>query len=68
MTLEAILEKFGTSLAKEQQEVEAQKASRGKVKRWRTRHGVVQLKGANPSNEAVPITVDPTYEEVLRDA
>ena len=34
MTLEAILGKFGPSLAKEQQEVEAQKASRGKVKRW----------------------------------
>ena len=67
MTLEAILGKFDTSLAKEQQEVEAQKASRGKVKPWRTRHGVVLLKGANPSNEAVPITVDPTYEEVLRD-
>ena len=67
MTLEAILGKFDTSLAKEQEEVEAQKASRGKVKRWRTKHGVVHLKGANPTNEAVPITVDPTYEEVLRD-
>ena len=67
MTLEAILGKFDTSLAKEQEEVEAQKAFRGKVKRWRTKHGVVQLKGANSTNEAVPITVDPTYDEVLRD-
>ena len=66
-TLEVILGKFKASLAEELEEVEAQKASRGKVKRWRTKHGVVQLKEANPANEAVPITVDPTYEEVLRD-
>ena len=36
-------------------------------KRWRTRHGVVQLKVANPASEAEPIAVDPEYEEVLRD-
>ena len=67
MTLEAILVKFDASLAREQQEVEAQKASRLQVKRWRTKQGVVQLKGANPTNESVPIAVDPTYEEMLRD-
>ncbi len=67
MTLEATLMRFEAGLAKEQQEVEEQKESRGQVKRWRTRHGVVQLKVANPASEAEPIAVDPEYEEVLRD-
>ena len=67
MTLEATLMKFEERRAKEQQEVEEQKESRGPVKRWRTRHGVVQLKATNPASKAEPITVDPNYEEVLRD-
>ena len=57
MTLEASL-RFEACLAREQQEVEEQKESRGQVKRWRTRHGVVQLKVDNPASEAEPIAVD----------
>ena len=67
MTLEATLMRFEACLAKEQQEVEEQKESRGQVKRWRTKHGVVELKVANPASEAEPLAVDPEYEEVLRD-
>ncbi len=67
MTLEATLLKFEERPAKEQQEVEEQKESRGQVKRWRTWHCVVQLKAATPACKAEPIEVDPNYGEVLRD-
>ena len=67
MTLEATLMRFEACLAREQQEVEEQKVSRGQVKRWRTRHGVVRRKAVNPASEASPIAVDPEHEEVLRD-
>ena len=66
MTLEATL-RFEACLAREQQEVEEQKESRGQVKRWRTRQGVLQVKVASPTSEASPIAVDAEFEEVLRD-
>ena len=55
MTLEATLLRFEACLASEQQEVEEQKESRGQVKRWRTRQGVLQVKVASPTREASPI-------------
>ena len=67
MTLEATLLRLEACLATEQQEVEEQKESRGQVKRWRTRQGVLQVKAASPTREASPIAVDAEFEEVLRD-
>ena len=67
MTLEATLLRFKARLAREQQEVEERKESRGQVKRWRTRQGVLQVKLASPTSEASPIAVDAEFEEVLRD-
>ena len=70
MTLEATLMKLGEDWAKEQQEVDEQKESRGQakeIKRWRTKQGVVQLKATNATGQAEQIAVDPSYAEVLRD-
>ena len=67
MTLEATLLRFEVCLARKQQQVEEQKKSRGQVKRWRTRQGVLQVKVASPTSEAGSIAVDAEFEEVLRD-
>ena len=52
---DATLLRFEACLAREQQEVEEQKESRGQVKPWRTRQGVLQVKVAS---EASPIAVE----------
>ena len=67
MTLEAILKQFETGLHKEEQEVEGSKATRGQVTGWRTKQGILQVKGANSSVEESPDAVDTEYEEVLQD-
>ena len=67
MTLEAILNQFETGLSKEEQEVEGRKATGGQVTRWRTKQGILQVKGANSSVEESPDAGDTEYEEVLRD-
>ena len=67
MTLEGTLMQFDAGLLKEQQEVEEKKEARGQVTRWRTRQGILQVKGANSAVKESPNAVDTEYEEVLQD-
>ena len=67
MMLEATLMQFDAGQLKEQQEVEEKKEARGQVTRWRTRQGILQVKGANSAVDESPTAVGTEYEEVFED-
>ena len=66
VSMEATLEQFEDDLLLEQ-EVVARKEARGHVTRWKTKQGILRVKGAAPSGEESPTTWCKEYEELLRD-
>ena len=67
VSLETTLEKFEADLLREQQEVQARKEVRGHVTRWKTKQGILHVKGNEPTGEASPTSPGMGYEEMLQD-
>ena len=65
VSMQAILEKFEADLLLEQKEVVARNGARGHVTRWKTKQGILRVKGAAPLGEESPATLCKEYEELF---